>query len=104
MKEIFDNIIKIIEQNKGVQSVIEDELKKYYEINKKIIDDSGNKFKSQMEEAMKTLPDPNDFTKVMQNMFDMLKRMIGEDTFSKMMELQQKYPFVQNITQNFFKK
>lgn len=101
MKEVFENLIKIVEDAKGSQGVMEQEFKKYYDINKKVIDESGEKMKLQMEAAMKNIPNPQDLGKVMQEMMNMMSKMVGEDNFKKMMDLQNQYPFLKDMSKIF---
>ncbi len=99
MKEIFTNLIDIIEKSKGVQNVVEEEIKKYYDINKQTLQDAQKNMETKMNDMMKNIPNPGDMAAVLEKMFGVLKDMVGEDNFQKMMEIQNKYPFVKDIFQ-----
>ena len=101
MKKMFEQLIKIIENANGAREIIEAEFKKYYDINKQMIEESAKKMGEKMEEMKKNLPNPNDFTVLMGKMFEVMSDMVGEENFKKMMELQQKYPFLQEVSKKF---
>lgn len=101
MKEIIEKLLEIIENAKGAREVIEAEFKKYYEINKSLIDEATLKMKKQIEEAMAKIPNPQDIGAVMQEMVSIMSKMMGEENFKKMMEFQSKYPFLKDMTKIF---
>jgi len=104
MKQVFENMIKIVEEARGVQDVIQTEMKKYLESNQKAVEDAGKIIQTKMQDAMKAITDPSNFIAMMQTMFKTMTDMVGEENFKKMMELQQQYPFLAELTKNFMPK
>lgn len=101
MKEMFEQVIGIIEKSQGVRETIEKELKQYYDINKKTIEDAQKNISQQMEEMMKSVPNPGNIAEIMQRMFQLMADMVGEENFKKIMEFQNKYPFLKEVFQKF---
>ncbi|OHD07420.1 MAG: hypothetical protein A2Y41_01390 [Spirochaetes bacterium GWB1_36_13] len=104
MKEIMENFMKIVEQAKGAQKTIEEEMKKYFEINKKTFEDAAEKMKKQFEDNMKAVMQANDFKAYMDKSLDMMNNFIGTDTIKKMTEMVEQYPFVKEMFKSDFFK
>ena len=100
MKELFDKFVGIIEQANGVRETMEAELKKYADANKAALEDAGSKIKAKFEEVMKQITDPSNFQEVMQKMMATMSEFIGEDNVKKIMEFQQKFPFLNEFMKN----
>lgn len=98
MKQIIEKIIKVVEDSQGNQEVIENEITAYINSNKDMIDSESNKLSEKLEQAMKEIKDQQDFNAVMQAMFKVMTEEIGEENFKKIMELQEKYPFLKDMT------
>jgi DNA-binding transcriptional regulator GbsR (MarR family) len=99
MKDLFEGLISVIENAKGVQATIEKELKAYYDINKSAIEDAQKKMTAQMEDMMKSISNPADIGGMMKQMFSLMTEIMGEENFKKFTEMQSKYPFLKDIFQ-----
>jgi len=97
MKELFEKFFEIVDQAKGVKEKMQEELKKYAEINKKALTEASDKIKSQMEQAMKKVTDPNNLQEIMKAVQEVTTTFIGAENVKKLMEIQQKYPFLSDF-------
>jgi Skp family chaperone for outer membrane proteins len=101
MKELFDNLIGIIEQANGVRETMETEIKKYVETNKKALEDASAKIKDKFEDVMKNITQGGaNLQEIMQKTIDVMTEFLGKDTVAKLMEIQKKFPFIQEYMKN----
>lgn len=101
MQELFNNLIKIVERAKGAREIVEAEMKEYYRINKETIDSATARVRERVEKMMQNLPKPTDFFSMIEKSFNLMKELVGEKNFEKMMKLQEKYPFLQEVASHF---
>lgn len=94
MKTLFEQFISIVEKANGVRETMEENLKKYVEENKKALEDAAGKIKTQFDEMMKSVSDPQNIQEVMQKTMEVMTKFIGEENVKKLMEIQQKFPFI----------
>ncbi len=98
MRKIIEELIKIIEESQGDQETVEKKINEYYANNQSIIAVDSEQFNRKLEQATKEIDASNNFGKVMENIFKLMTDEIGEDNFKKLMELQEKYPYLKDIT------
>jgi TRAP-type C4-dicarboxylate transport system substrate-binding protein len=98
MKQIIEDLIKLIEESKGDQEIIEKKINEYHELNREMIESSGQALSKKLDQAMGSISNPSDFAVVMQTMFKVMTDEIGEENFKKLMELQEKYPSLKDMT------
>lgn len=98
MKEIIEKIIQLVENSEGDQGAVEKKLNEFYESNKNEINNSSSRLSEKLDQAMMELKGVEDFNIIMQTMFKVITDEIGEGNFKKIMELQQKYPYLKSMT------
>ncbi len=102
MKDIFENFIKIVEQQKDAQEKMKEELKKYVDANKAKLEEASKKIKEQFEEMMKKITDPSNIQEIMTKTMELLGKLIGEDNAKKLMEIQKNFPFLNEYMKKIF--
>jgi chemotaxis regulatin CheY-phosphate phosphatase CheZ len=104
MKELFEQFFKIIDQANGVREKMEADLKKYVDENQKKFQDAAGQIKTRWEEVMKKVTDPQNFQEIMQKIMDLMKEFIGEDMVAKLLDVQKKFPFINDYMKTIFPK
>jgi len=53
---------------------------------------------------MKKVTDPQNFQEIMQKIMDLMKEFIGEDMVAKLLDVQKKFPFINDYMKTIFPK
>lgn len=104
MKSIIEEIIKIVEESSNDEYLIKKNLTDYFNNNKETIENKSKTLSHKLDQAMSALSDTKDFGIIMQTMMKVITDEIGEDNLKKIMEFQQKYPNLKDITEKIIPK
>lgn len=102
MKELFEQFIKIIEQSQEVREQIENNIKKYFEENKKQFEIASKELRSKWEESIKNLTNPKSLNEAMEKTMKLLIEFIGQDIINRLIEIQKKFPYLTIYIQRLF--